>query len=132
VSAGELLGFDSGGTALHVHDLAVPESNDHRIPPPKSSVGIPHLCGADDLVVTDASEGEILDRPSVARLQDLTGLVLAASGGCVFPPEVAAREAAPLSVFGEERDERLRVALVQRLGGRTKLVDHGRSMRPPG
>jgi hypothetical protein len=66
VPAGELLGSHSGGAALHVHDLAVPESDDHGIPSPESSLGIPQFCGPDDLVVTDAGEGQILDRPSVA------------------------------------------------------------------
>jgi hypothetical protein len=66
VSAGELLGFDSRGAALHVHDLAVPESDHHRIPSPESPLGIPQLRRPDDLVVTDAGKRQILDRPSVA------------------------------------------------------------------
>ena len=100
--AGELLGFDSGGAALHVHDLAVPEGDDHGIPSPESSLGIPQLRCPDDFVVTDAREGQILDRPSTARVQDPTGLVRSASGGCVLPPEVAARHTAPLGVLRKE------------------------------
>ena len=37
-------------------------------------------------------------------------------------------EAAPLGVFGEQRRERLWIALVERFGGRPKLVDHVLSM----
>ena len=90
MSTGELLGFDSSGAALHVHDLAVPESDDNGIPSPESSLGIPQLRSPDDLVVAYPCERQILDRPSLACVQDLTGLVWSASGGCVFPPKVAA------------------------------------------
>src|SRR4051794_36198120 len=48
------------------------------------------------------------------------------SRGCVFPPEVAARDAAPLSVLCKERGERLGIALTQRLSCGAKLIDHGR------
>ena len=128
MSAGELLGFDSGGAALHVHDLALTEGDDHGIPYPKPPLGIPQLCGPDDLVVTGARERQILDRPSVARIQDLTGLVWATSGRCVFPPEVAARRAAPLGVVREERHERLGIAALQCLRCGAKLVDHRQSV----
>ena len=131
MSAGELLGFDSRGAALHVHDLAVPKSDDHRIPLPRSSVVTSHLRGPDDLVVADTGEGQIVDRPAATCLQDLTGLVWSASRGCVLPPEVAARRAAPLGVLCEERGEWLGVAVAQRLCGGTKLVDHIRSMALP-
>jgi len=57
VSAGELLGFDSCTAALHVHDLAVPESDDHGITTSNLSVLIPQLRGPDHLVVIDSSEG---------------------------------------------------------------------------
>jgi hypothetical protein len=83
---------------------------------------------ADDLVVTDAGEGQILDCPSAACVQDPTGLVWAASGGRVLPPEASLGWATPLGVFREERHERLRIAMVQSVGCSTKLVDHGRSM----
>ena len=132
MSAGELLGFDSGGAALHVHDLAVPERDNHGIPPPQLSLFVSQLRGANDLVVTDASEREIVDRPSAGRLQDLTGLVWSASRGCVFPPETAARGATPLGVLREHRDERLGVASIQRLGRGAQLLDHSRSMARPG
>jgi hypothetical protein len=102
MSSGELLGFGSSGAALHIHDLAVPEGDDYGIPLLESSIGIPQLRSPDDLVVTDAGERQILDRPSPAHLQDLTGLVWSASGRRVPPPEAAARGAAPLGVFGEE------------------------------
>jgi hypothetical protein len=46
----------------------------------------------------------------------------------VLPPEVAARWAAPLGVLREERDERLGIAVTQRLCGGAKLIDHSRSM----
>ena len=128
MSAGELLGFASGSAALHVHDLAVPEGDDHGIPSPEFSVVIPQLRGPDDLVVADTGEGQIVDRPAAACLQDLTGLVRPASGGRVLPPEVAARWAAPLGVLCEERGERLGIAVIQRLCGGAKLIDHSRSM----
>jgi hypothetical protein len=67
VSAGEVLGFDSCSAAVHVHDLAVPESDDHGITTSNLSVLIPQLRGPDHLVVTDSSEGQILDRPAAAR-----------------------------------------------------------------
>jgi hypothetical protein len=44
----------------------------------------------------------------------------------VFPPEVAVRDAAPLSVLCEERGERFGITLTQRLGCGAKLIDHGR------
>jgi hypothetical protein len=128
MSASELLGFDSGGAALHVDNLAVAEGDDHGIPPPQLPVLIPQLRCSDDLVVTDAGEGQILDCPSAACVQDLTGLVWPASGGCVLPPEVSLGRPTPLCVFCEERDERLGIAAIQGLGCSTKLVDHSRSM----
>jgi hypothetical protein len=130
VSAGKLLGFDSRSAALHVHDLPVPEGDDHGIPSSEFSVGILQLRRADDLVVADAGKRQILDCPSVASVQDLTGLVWAASGGCVLPPEVALRWPAPLGFFREKGHERLGVATVQRVGCCPKLVDHGRSIAP--
>jgi hypothetical protein len=71
----------------------------------------------DDLVITDAGERQILDCPSVACVQDLTGLVWPTSGRRVLPPEMSLRWAAPLSVLREEGYERLGIATVQRLGG---------------
>jgi hypothetical protein len=126
MSAGELLGFDSGGAALHVHDPALPESDDHRIPASEVSVFIPQLRGADDLVVTGTGERQILDCPSAASLQDLTGPVWSASGGSVLPPKVAARWAAPFGIVRKERRERFGIAAIQSLGCSKKLVDHGR------
>ena len=128
MSAGELLGFDSGSTALHVHDLVVPEGDDHGIPPPQLSVRIPQMRCPDDLVVTDAGERQIVDCPSASRTQDPTGLVWPTSGRCVLPPEMATRDAAPLGVLSEERDERFRIPEIQGLGGCSKLVDHSRSI----
>jgi hypothetical protein len=46
----------------------------------------------------------------------------------VLPPEATARNAAPLSILGEERDEWLGIATIQRLGCSTKLVYHSPSM----
>jgi hypothetical protein len=133
VSAGELLGFDSCGAALHVHNLAAPKSDDHGIPAPQFSVLIPQLRGPDDLVITDASERQILDRPSAARPQDLTGLVWSTSRGRVLPPKVTARRAAPLGVLCEQRNKRFGIPTIQGLGCGAKLLDHDRSMtRSPG
>jgi hypothetical protein len=72
------------------------------------------------------------------ELQDLTGLVRAASGWCVLPPEMAAGDAAPFRVFGEERHEGLGIAAVESFGCGAKPVDHhlsipgGRNVRLPG
>ena len=133
MSARELLGFASSGAALHVHDLAAPEGDNHRIPFPALSVVTRQVRSSDDLVVTDPREREIVDCPAAASsLQDLTGLLRAASRGRVLPPEAAPRNAAPLSVLREERDERLGVAAIQRLRRSAKLLDHGRSMAQPG
>jgi hypothetical protein len=82
------------------------------------------LRGPDDLVVADTGDGQILDRPAAACLQDLTGLVGSASRGCVLPPEMAARRAAPLGVLCEERGERLGIPVPQRFCGSAKLIDH--------
>jgi len=58
------------------------------------------------------------------ELQDLTGLDWAASGRCPFPPEVAVRHTAPFRVLGEQRGQRLWIALIQCLGRGAKLIDH--------
>jgi hypothetical protein len=88
------------------------------------------LRGPDDLVVTNTGERQILDRPSATSLQDLTGLVWSASRGRVLPPEVTARNTAPLGAFREERHERFGIATVHRLGCCAKLLDHRRSIAP--
>ena len=130
MSASESLGFASRAALLHVSDLAVPVRDHHRIALGRRSVGAPPVRGTDDLVLPDLREREVVDLPTAARLQDLTGLVWPASGGCVLPPEVAVRDAAPLGILREERGERLGIAVIQRLGCCAKLVDHSRSIAP--
>ena len=132
VSAGEPLGFVLRTAVLHIHDLAIPESDDHGAALSRLSFITRHVRGPDDLVVTDFDERQIVDRPSAAPLQDLTGLVWPASRGRVLPPEAAGRDAAPLGVLREERDERLWIAAIESIGCDAKLLDHSRSMAQPG
>ena len=122
VSACEALGFATGGAALHVDDLPVAECQDLETLV-ASSVRSEPLGRADDLVVANLGElGLNLDAALAPLLdleaQDLTGLVGAASGGRSFPPEVTVRNAAPLVFVGDQRHERLWVALVERFGCR--------------
>ncbi len=128
MSAGELLGFASRGALLHVSDLAVAERDHYWIALRRHSVGTRPVRGTDDVVFSDLSKREVVDLPTAARLQDLTGLVRSPSRGGVFPPEMAVRDAAPLSVLCEERGERFGITVTQRLGCSAKLIDHGRSM----
>ena len=98
-----------------------------------ASVGVEPGARADDLVLADLLELRLyFDAALTAllylELQDLTGLVRAASGWRSFPPQVAVRDAAPLGVVGKQQSERLGVALVQCFGGRAQLIVHGVSM----
>src|ERR671924_7176 len=72
----------------------------------------------------DASVAALLD----LELQDLTGLVGSPSGGCLLPPKVALRHAAPFGVGCEEGGEWRRIALVECICCGSKLVDHGASV----
>ena len=65
--------------------------------------------------------------PESAASENLTGLLGPVSGGRVSPPQVAARNAAPVHVLVEERDEGLDVALVERRSGRSQPIDHERN-----
>ena len=120
---------------MHVDDLAAAEG-DHLEAFLAAAVTAEPRGRADDFVVADPGEvGLHLDSVCSAlfdlELQDLTGLSWTASGGSAFPPEVTVGEAAPLCVFGKQRRERFWIALIQRLGGGLKLLDHEGSMSLP-
>jgi hypothetical protein len=75
----------------------------------------------DDHVLADLGElGFGVERLAGAllelKLQDLTGLVRAASGGRLFPPEVSAGDASPLGVGREQRSHGAGVSAIERLG----------------
>jgi hypothetical protein len=61
---------------------------------------------------------------AAACLEDLTGLVGPVSGRRPPPPQASARDAAPVHVVVEERDERLDVALVEGRSSRSQAIDH--------
>jgi hypothetical protein len=128
VTAGKALRFTLGGAFLHVPDLAVPEGDHHWVALRRHSVGTSPVRGGDDFVVIDLGKREVVDLPTAARLEDLTGLVWPASRRCALPPEVAVRDAAPLGILCEKRAERFGIAVTQCLGSGAKLIDHGRSM----
>ena len=76
---GELLGFALCGALLHVSDLAVAERDHHWIALRRHSVGTRPVRRTDDHIFTDLSERHLVDPPTAAPLQDLTGLVWSAS-----------------------------------------------------
>jgi hypothetical protein len=97
---------------------------------PSAVLGRP-LGRTDDLVADLRELGLNVDPLSAAfadlKFEDLTGLVGAVSGGRALPPEVTVGDSPPLGTFREQRRKGDWVALVKRLGCRTKLVDHDRS-----
>ena len=124
-SPGEPLGLAPRGAALHVHDLPVPDRQ-HLVALLPTPLGIEPLRRADD-AVADLLELRLnLEPPPTAELepQDLAGLVRPVSGRRVLPPEVAVRDAPPLALVGDQRDERPRIPTAERLGGRTQVIDH--------
>ena len=93
--------------------------------------GTDHLVFADRRVVgLDQGRPSLVPRDPL--LQGLTGLVGAVSGGRVLPPEVSARDPAPLCVISEQRGEWFRVAFELRFHSREELVDHRRRRRAHG
>ena len=121
----------AGGAVLHVDDLPVPHAQ-YLIPLDSRAIGNEPVRGSDDLVA-DLRELWLHLDPSLAplldlKLENLTGLVGAVSGGCVFPPQMTARDTTPLRVLCEQRSKRFRVTAVECFGCRTKLVDHRLSM----
>jgi len=126
--AREALGLAAGCEALHVGDLAAAHRQ-HLEPLLTSPVLAGPVRGADDPVANLDEFRLDLGRASASfadlELENLTGLVRAASGRCALPPEVPVRDAAPLGVLREQRCERSRITVPERLGSRTKLVDHG-------
>jgi hypothetical protein len=83
----------------------------------------------DQFVVTNLRKARVDLEPARAGLlypirQDLTGLVRAASGGRVFPPEEAVRHTAPFGVLGKQGRERPGIALVKGFDRYAKPINH--------
>jgi len=106
---------------LHVDDLSIPDG-EHLEAFLTSPVGSEPGRRSDDLVANLCECGLGLHPPPVAFLalegQDLTGLVRTVSGWGVFPPQTAASDATPLVLLCDERNERLWITTIQRLGRR--------------
>src|SRR5581483_8087040 len=109
---------------LHVDDLAVADGEDHEA----LLVGVARFGpgrGTDDLV-TELHElrpdADLTGAFPQLDLQDLPGLVRTASTGCPLPPQMPAGEATPFAVLVEQREERLRVPLVERVDRSPQLV----------
>ena len=88
------------------------------------AAGLSPARGGDDLVSVLGQIERI--EPESAASENLTGLVGSVSGRRVPPPQVAARDTAPVQVLVEQRDEGLDVALVERRSGRSQAIDHAR------
>ena len=117
----------AGREALHIDDLALAKGEDHE-PILATIARRAPGCGRHDLVA-DLSELWCDLKWTAAtlvelKLQDLPGLVRAASTRSLFPPQVAGGDAAPLAVLVDQSQERLGVSLIQRLDSDPQLVDH--------
>ena len=121
-------GLAARATHLHVCDLVV--SKRQHVPARIADLvhaGAVHR--ADQLVVASPRKRRVeleavgTSLPDPVR-QDLTGLVGAASGRRVLPPQEAVRHAAPFRVFGEQGRERLGITFVESLDCLPKPVDH--------
>jgi len=88
------------------------------------AAGLSPARGGDDLVSVLGQIERI--EPESAASENLTGLVGSVSGRRVPPPQVAARDTAPVQVLVEQRDEGLDVALVERRSGGSQAIDHAR------
>jgi hypothetical protein len=125
---GEPLSFTPGPAHLHVRNLSVADRQDvttlRAIPAP-----VEPRRGADELVTELNELGvqlEVLPAMVDLPLQDRTGLIGAASGRCILPPQETTRDAAPFGVLGEERGEGNGITPVECLNCGPKLVDQGR------
>ena len=134
VRAREPFGLTAGGAALHVNDLSVTHGQ-HLKPLNSTAVaaGDEPVRRADDLVADLRELGLHLDLPLASfldlKLENLTGLFGAVSGGRAFPPQMPVRNTAPLRFLRKQRSKRLRVTAIECLGCRAKLVDH--RLNPP-
>jgi hypothetical protein len=118
----------AGTAALHLDDPAVAERK-HAVALLPASPLVQQDCRADDLVGAGPDEVGTRLEPTARSLADprrqgRTGFIRAPSGRCVLPPQTTLRNAAPLHVGSEQRDERLGVALVERLRRCTKPMEH--------
>jgi hypothetical protein len=90
VAEGEAFSLATGFTALYIRDLAVLDGQDLK--PLDPSAAFVRPCRRADDLVADDLELRLDDgwrRPLLdLRLENLTGLVRAASGWCLLPPEV--------------------------------------------
>jgi hypothetical protein len=116
---------------LHVDDLAV-TNGEHLEALDAPAISSEPGSRTDDLIA-DLPELRLHLGPSLASLlnlesQDLTGLVGTASSGRAFPPQVTMRDPAPFVLRRDQRDKRLRIASVERVGCSAQLLDHKRIM----
>ena len=130
--ARETVGLPAALAALHVDDLPVPDG-EHLEALLAVPVRAEPLRRADDHVIADSGEFRLHLDPAVPALaylegQDLTGLVGAVSGGRMFPPQVAVRDATPLAFLCDQVGERTRVAPVEGFRRGAELVEHDRIM----
>jgi hypothetical protein len=125
VTSGEALGFSLGSASLHVDDLSIPDrqylvSLARLVTEPEHRADDPVGADSDELGLGDSRSTPFVDPPR----EHLTGLVRTASGRNTLPPHAAVRKPAPLGVISEQGRKRGRVAVVQRLCCRAKLVEH--------
>lgn len=100
-SSGEAFGLAAAFEPLHVDDLAVVEGED--LVALLAAARCLQVGRGDDDVVAHLLEFRFHIQRLIAaflelELQDLTGLIGAASGGRLLPPEVSMRDAAPLGI----------------------------------
>src|SRR5581483_6040903 len=112
-------GLVSGRAALDVDDLVVAEGQDLEALPAAPVRAEPGR-GGEDRVLVEPAEGRLdLDRAPATfvnlEAQDLTGLVGPVSGRRLVPPQSTARDAPPLAVSCDQRDERLGITAIERL-----------------
>jgi hypothetical protein len=128
LSARETLCLPSRLATLKIDDLSVADSQ-HLVALDAVAILVEPDGRADDPVV--ANGGEL--RPNAWRAaaslvdlerQDLTGLVGAASRRRLSPPQMAARDPAPLCVIREQRRERAWIACAERVGCGPKLIEN--------
>ena len=66
MSLGEAFGLAAGLAALHVDDLAAANGDHHRVAAPRLSVVIGEARRANDLVVAESGEVEVVDPPAAS------------------------------------------------------------------
>ena len=130
MAARELLRLRARLTALQVDDLPVANPHHHVAHSGLTFIAAPEGRG-DYRVLAHACELGVGDpantSPSNPGLEDRTGLAGSTSRRRVFPPEVAARHPAPLSVLREHRGEQAGVTLVQCLCCLAQALNHAGS-----